>query len=259
MKKIISTVFIFLAASPVSFAAESITLKTPRGAEVKVTLHIPQGTHLPAIVVAPGQGCNSQGPLFETLGQMGATESVAIVRFEWNYCDLTSPHRTPSPELKNEIEDFQTVLEYAKSHTSLDRSKIILAGKSLGSIVAYAVFAKELAAKALVLLTPVCTYTTDANGTPLPEPLRICEENYPQLKEDSRPILMAMGNLDSLCLLPALYDFLKDSKGNISTFVAGGDHGFRIKDSKGNMDQTKTQRNIKTVVSATLNWVGLNF
>jgi predicted alpha/beta-hydrolase family hydrolase len=257
MKTLISTVLI-MTASTVSFATESITIKTPRGADVNVTLHIPQGSNLPAIVVAPGQSCNSKGPLFETLGQMGASESVAIVRFEWNYCNSNPSQPTPSPDLKNEIEDFQTVLEYIKSHTSINKTKIILAGKSLGSLVSYAVFAKELSAKALVLLTPVCSYTTDENGKPLPEPMKVCEENYPKIKDDSRPVLMTMGNLDSLCILSVLYDFLKDSKGNIATFVAGGDHGFRIKDSHGNVDQVKTQKNINTVVSATLNWIGIN-
>lgn len=258
MKRFIATNVLIMTASFTSCAAESIMLKTPRGADINVTLHMPQGSHLPVIVVAPGQSCNSKGPLFESLGQIVASENVAVLRFEWNYCNSNPSEPTPSADLKNEIEDFQTVLEYAKLHPSIDKTNIFLAGKSLGSIVASAVFAKDLSAKALVLLTPVCSYQTDDNGNPLPEPLKVCEENYPKLKSDSRPVFLTMGNMDSLCLLPILYDFLKDSKGNISTFVAGGDHGFRIKDSKGNIDQVKTQKNINTVVSAMLNWVGIN-
>lgn len=249
---------IFLIAILPTLAAETVVLKTPRGADVNVALHIPQGSNLPAVVVAPGQSCNSKGLLFETLGQDGLANGVAIVRFEWNYCNTNPTQPMPSANLVNEIEDFQTVLNYAKSHPSINKDRIALSGKSLGSIVAYAVFAKEVTSKSLILLTPVCSYTTDENGKPLRELLKVCEKNYPKIKDDSRSVLMAMGNFDSLCLLPVLYDFLKDSKGNISTYVAGGDHGFRIKDSAGTVDQIKTQGNLNSVVNAVLNWRAIN-
>ena len=236
-----------LVASKAAFAIESVTLKTSRGTEVSVTLHLPEGSDLPAVVVAPGQSCNSKGPLFETLGNSGANEEVAVVRFEWSYCNSKPAQPMPSDDLKNEIEDFETVLAYAKAHSAIDENKIVLAGKSLGSIVAYAVFAKEPNAKGALLLTPVCS-----------QPHSVCEQNYPKLKEDSRPVLMALGNKDSLCLLPVLFDYLKDSKGNISTVVAGGDHGFRVRDAAGAMDPEKTQKNINSVVTASLNWLALS-
>lgn len=255
MKSLILALFMI---APVAFAADTIILKTPRGADVNVTLHIPQGAHLPAVVVAPGQSCNSKGQIFETLGQAGFAEHVAVVRFEWDYCNSNPSQPTPSPELRNEIEDFQTVLEYARSNSSIDINKITIAGKSLGSIVAYSVFAKETEVKTLVLLTPVCSYTTDDNGNPLPNPLSVCEENYPKIKDDVRPVLMTMGNADNLCILPILYDFLKDSKGNIATVVAGGDHGLAVKDNAGNVDQVRTQNNIDAVVKSVLNWKAIN-
>ncbi|MBL7670076.1 MAG: alpha/beta hydrolase fold domain-containing protein [Bdellovibrionaceae bacterium] len=257
IRSIVTTVLILIASTK-AFTAEFLTLQTLRGLDVNVTLHIPQGSNLPAIVVAPGSSCNSKGPLFETLAQLGETAKVAIIRFEWNYCISNPSDPVPSFKYRDEIEAFQTVLEYTKQHASIDKTKIVLAGKSLGSHIAYAVFAKETSAKALVLLTPICSYTTDRNGTPLSEHQRVCEEVYPKLKDDKRPVLMTMGNDDSLCLLPILYDFLKDSKGNISTFVAGGNHGFSIKDSDGNVDQVKTEKNINTVISAILNWMDIN-
>jgi hypothetical protein len=44
----------------------------------------------------------------------------------------------------------------------------------------------------------------------------------------------------------------------VATFVAGGDHGFRVKDKAGNLNQAKTQNNIDTVVKAALNWIDIN-
>ena len=198
------------------------------------------------------------GPLFETLGTSGLNKNLAVVRFEWNYCNTKPAQPTPSANLLNEIEDFETVLKYAQAHTSIDKNKITLAGKSLGSLVAYAVFAKEPTFKTLALLTPVCSYTTDEDGKVLPVPLSVCDENYPKIKEDSRTLFMSMGDKDELCILPVLYDFLKDSKGNISTFVAGGDHGFRIRDSGGQVDEVKTNGNINAVAEALFNWKAIN-
>lgn len=246
---------ILFLMSQIALATEAtLLLKTPRGADVNVTLHVPVGANLPAIVVAPGRNCNSKGSLFETLGRSGAGNGVAIIRFEWHYCNENPVHPSPSPNLRDEIEDFQTVLNFAKSYGPLNSGKITIAGKSLGSIVAYAVFGKNPAVKTLVLLTPVCSHLTDDNGATMPEPQNVCEENYPGIKNDPRPILMTMGSRDGLCLLPILYDFLKDSRGNISTVVAGGDHAFSVRDDWGNQDPAKTGTNIDTVVQSVLNW-----
>jgi hypothetical protein len=83
----------------------------------------------------------------------------------------------------------------------------------------------------------------------------VCEESYPKMKSDPRPILMAMGDRDPNCRLDFLYDYLKDSQGNILVSVAGGEHGFRLFKADGSLDEARTERNIATVVSVLLNWL----
>lgn len=249
------TMFLILIAGQMMIAfADEIVLKTPRGAEIHMMRHIPTGISLPAIVIAPGQSCNSKNAIFESLGRTGSQRGVAVIRFEWNYCNTHPKTPIPSDDLKNEIEDFETVLEHTRFLTQIDKSRITIAGKSLGSVVAYSVFAQDAASKTLVLLTPVCSYVTGQDG----KPLAVGEKNYPKIKEDSRPILMTMGNSDTLCLIPVLDDFLKDAKSNISTFKAEGDHGFRVKDGAGNIDQAKTDANIAAVMDSILNWKNRN-
>jgi predicted alpha/beta-hydrolase family hydrolase len=257
VKNTILIVAVFISGKAFSIVDNQRVL-TPRGLEVEVTIHASStGQKNPTIIIAPGQSCNSKGPIFETLGNRGALANFTIVRFEWAYClkDPTQP--IPSADLKNEIEDFNTVLEYSRSLSYVDSNKLVIAGKSLGSVVAYSVFKSTPDAKSLALLTPICSYTTDEGGNPLPVPQQVCEESYPGLKEESRPIYLTMGDRDDLCILNILFDYLKDSKGNVLVNVAGGDHGFRLKKTDGTPDSDRTQRNIDVVIGSLLNWADL--
>jgi predicted alpha/beta-hydrolase family hydrolase len=257
MTTYIFLIFVTLFGS-VSFASAEIKrLTTSRGAVLEVTVHAAAAVNSPTIVIAPGVSCNSKGPLFEAVGNKGSLAGFTVVRFEWAYCLIDPTKPNPSPDLKNELEDYFTVLNYAKTLPSVDASKILLAGKSLGSIVAYTVFQSTESVKALILLTPVCSYITDDNGNPLEKPMQVCEENYPGLKKDIRPVMMAMGDKDDRCILNILFDYLKDSSGNIEVTVAGGDHGFRIKKSDDTVDDLRTMRNIDSVVTGVLNWADL--
>jgi predicted alpha/beta-hydrolase family hydrolase len=237
--------------------AETKKIPTPRGAMIEVTVHAAGNTPGPVIVVAPGASCNSKGPLFETIGKQGPAAGFTVVRFEWAYCLKDPKKPAPSDDLKNEIEDYRTALDFAKTLPSFDPARLVIAGKSQGSVVAYAVFRATPAAKALALLTPVCTYTTDEEGKPLPKPLRVAESSYPEMKKDARPILMSLGEQDDLCLVDVLYDHLKDSARNIAVSVTGGDHGYRIRGADGKVDDARTQRNIDAVVSGLFNWTEL--
>jgi hypothetical protein len=106
-----------------------------------------------------------------------------------------------------------------------------------------------------VLMTPVCTSNYDDHDQPLPIPLPVGAQNYPGLTASSRPIVIALGNADSLCSLPMLYDFLKDSKGNVSTVVLGGDHSW---DVTSGTDLNSVQRNAANVaegVQMVAHWI----
>lgn len=254
MKNIFLLICLVLVGSMSFASVETKTVFTRSGTPVQITLSSPSTTYQyrGAILIAPGQGCNSKSEIFESLFQ-GDLPGFIMARFEWSYCGTANPN--PSPDLKKEIEEYITALEYVKSLNVVDPSHIVLAGKSLGSIVAYSVFQKTPEAKALVLLTPVCSYTTDENGKPLPAPLNVCDENYPNMKKDSRPILMLTGEKDKLCILNILFDYLKDSNANINVNVVQGDHGLRVLNADGSVNASHTTKNIKIMVQMFLNWV----
>jgi hypothetical protein len=81
-------------------------------------------------------------------------------------------------------------------------------------------------------------------------------EYYPDFKNDPRPLLFALGNKDpDNCAISELAKILKDAGPQVRTVIVGGDHGFRILDSDGQMIVPLTQQNILRVVNSTLNWV----
>lgn len=231
---------------------ETKKILSPRGLEVEVTVHSSSNSKKPTIIIAPGQSCNSKGPIFETLGVSGSIENYTIVRFEWAYCLVDPAKPIPSDDLSAEVQDFQTVLEYARTIPTVDSDKIILAGKSLGSVVAYSVFKATPKAKGLVLLTPLFSYIGDDG-----KPVETGDEYYPGLKKDTRPVYLAYGDEDNACISHILFNYLKDATRNISVQTAGGDHGFRIKGLDGKVDNVKTQTNINSVIDAVLNWASL--
>ncbi len=238
--KLVILVFTLIYAQ--AKAQQTFSLKTPRGAMVHGIAHFPQSQKpLRALLVAPGRSCNSKGSLFEALGQMGEQKGLVVFRFEWSYCNNNPQSPAPTPGFKNEIEDFQTVLNFMKSLGTVKAQEIFIAGKSLGSVVAYSVFSQDSNARGAVLLTPVCVN----NG-----------EYYPGFKNDPRPLLFALGNNDpDNCAISELAKILKDAGPQVRTVIVGGDHGFRILDSDGQMIVPLTQQNILRVVNSTLNWV----
>ena len=246
-----------ILASTAALAATEFTLKTPRGTEVQVILHRSTSLQSRAILVlAPGQSCNYKNNLFERFGAESETSNIAVIRFEWSYCShANAEDRVPSQDLSFEREDFQTVLTFAQSFSYSDTQRIIVGGKSLGSVVAYQIFTRNNTLHSLLMLTPVCTYTKDAGPNPLPKPIEVGEENYPGISNEYRPILMALGDQDPLCLTPYLYDFLKTTKGNVSTLIGIGDHRFQSKNKQNVVDEQQTAKNISAILPPIFNWL----
>ena len=254
---IIAAALVSVLSAAKVFAVDDSVISTPRGAKVNVKTHKAAGANQPLLIVAPGQGCNWLGAMFESLATKGAERGYTVIRFNWNYCNSSPSDPQPSDKFVNEVEDFNAVLKFAKELPAVDTNHVFLAGKSLGSMVGQRVFTAHTDLRALALLTPVCSYETDDSGNQYPAPLPVTDESYPGLRDDKRQILMAGGSKDPICFLPILHKYLGESKGNIVTATFGGDHGLNIKNQAGIVDQSKTAGNINAFVVMVLNWLDL--
>jgi alpha/beta superfamily hydrolase len=124
--------------------AQPIKLKTPRGAVLDVIAEFPAGDGpFPTVILAPGQGYHMGLPAMEQTAKEMVVQRIAVYRFNWAYFSNDAKNGQPSKEYVAEIEDMTAVLTKVRSDPRVAKDKIAVAGKSLGSLVAWQVLAKK--------------------------------------------------------------------------------------------------------------------
>lgn len=224
----IIAVSLSLFFSGIGQASETKNLSTPRGASIEIIQEIPKGSGpFPVVILAAGQGYHMRLPLMEKLSQSLAANGIAVLRFDWAYFTRDPKQGKASADLSAEFEDMKTVVDFARGDQRFDQKRLMIGGKSLGSIIAWKVLRANPDLRGCLLLTPIC-------GAGKTSPLRLptAEESYSGLAQETRPIGFILGENDPACVKPQLYRFVADSKGPIRVAVIGGDHTFRVGSSK---------------------------
>lgn len=209
--------------------AQDIDVPTPRGAALKASVHVPKQPNGTAIVFAPGQGYHKELPLIKTGAETLAAGGFVVVRFDWAY--FTAKQR-PSPGFVQELEDLEAVLKYARERKDVRR--VILAGKSLGSLIAAMRAAKksdDLAGVALLTF-----------------PIHPQLPQHKSLLAIQAPTLVVCGNADRLCNPKQLYALAAQAKQQVDVVIIAGDHGFKEK------QEGRTDENLALAMHALLDW-----
>jgi pullulanase len=193
-------------------------------------------------------------PLVRGFAEKGVRQGLAVFRFNWAY---TAAKGQPSEDLSLEIEDMRTVLELVRRSPLVDPERIFLAGKSMGTLVAYRLFRQSPDVKGILLFTPLCTSSWTEAGERRPEPIPSGEENYPGLAEEPRPVWMGLGDRDPLCQLSMLHGFLQGTRGHVACTVVGGNHGLNLGPWNDPAFAEVNARNIAAGLEAGLHWVDL--
>lgn len=245
--------FIFSILFSLSTFAEEkeIEITTKRGTTLKAILHTPssEGPH-PALIIAPGQGYKMHYAIIEELAKKASGLGLSVLRFNWGYM---SDGGRQSEGYSLEKEDLLAVFDYLKNLSNIDKNNIILAGKSLGSIVSYDLFVKQKELKALLLITPVCAWPGESEEEYFP----VAGHFYSELVKELRPVHLILGNKDPHCQLPMLYNFLKDSRGNVSVNVVGGNHSLNLGDWQDPEFIEINAKNISIAVDSAVHWIDL--
>ena len=205
-------------------------------------IDVPVGTGpFPAAVVAPGQGYHMELPAIQQTARALVERGFVVYRFNWSYW-VRQPKGAPSADLSVEVRDIQRVLAKARADRRVDAKRVVVVGKSLGSLVAWLAFRADASLLAAALLTPVCGEQVVGAGAP-----SAIAANYPGLSQESRPVFFALGNIDPVCEPKVLYRYASTAAGSVRINVVSGDHGFNA----ATKDGASLARNVGMVAAAT--------
>ena len=169
----------------------------------------------PVIVLAGGQGYHMRLPIMEQTAEALLKEGIAVYRFDWRFYTRDPAKLEMSPGLADEAADYRAVLALVRADPRIDKARIFVGGKSLGSLVGYRVFASDPSLKGIALITPVC------HQGPV-------EKMYPGIEKETRPVAFILGDKDPVCPAARFHEYW-DPRSTSTTQQASitrGDHAF---------------------------------
>jgi hypothetical protein len=231
-----------LALAPAARAADEGVVNA-RGQRLVVQVDWPPGDgRFPAVVLAPGQGYHMALPAMDALARALTQQGLAVFRFNWAYFSA-EPKGQPSDDLLMELQDLQAVVTAARRHPRVVPENVSVAGKSLGSVVAWQALAADTKLRGALMLTPICSRVPKGDTLPRDE----TSENYPNFAQERRPTLWISGDRDPLCATSVLYRFVGASAQAARVAVVGGDHSFEQKGGSLAAVETALKRNLAAV------------
>ena len=199
-------------------AQDSIRGQTPRGATIEVIAEKPPGDGpFPAVILGSGSGYHSRLPILQRTAEELLKKGIAVYRVDWAYRVAGTKFDDEPRDKKAQIEDLRTALTLAENDPQIDRTRIALAGKSLGSVVAWQLLRTAPEVRGAILLTPVCDPKEDVKAPGL---------FYPDLAQEERPRLWIMGDVDPVCPVTALQQYIAAGGKGDRLAVISGDHSF---------------------------------
>ncbi len=233
-----------MAGNPVSAQqpVESFTFPGPDGSKLEALLTRPSKGQPPwsAVLVASGSGYPKEGAMFESLGRRAAGAGWLVLAFDWRY---TTAGGNPSSTRKKELADLEAALAYLMSRADVRHDRIVLAGKSMGSALAYQVFLDHPELFGAALLTPVFRSTEGA------------ERSYQGLSDQLRPILILAGDKDPLNNLDIMNGHISGHGSSLVVSLVQGDHGLNITRSQSPEKQAINRAHIDTSMAHMVKWL----
>lgn len=227
---LIVLLLIFIICSTLSAVEQKDVSKPPSMPEYN--LHLPQiKGKSPCVIICSGQGYHKDLPLIKEFALLAEKQGFAAVRFNWSYFTAKG---SPSAEGSVELKDIESILKMVRQHPAIDTSRIYIAGKSMGSLLAYYAFMEHQELKGCLLLTPLLPDAEQGNAY------------YPELAKEKRPVAFILGDRDyQMCKLAELYKYLGTCPQHIPVVVLAGDHGIQLENKKN--DDAITKLNLESI------------
>ena len=199
---------------------------------------------IPCLIIAPGAGYHKDLPLIKNLAEESVKNGFAVITFNWDY--FTDGEKA-SENYTQEIKNITDLIDFTLSNDKVDTEQIYVAGKSLGSVLAYrAVNKGEYKDKiaGLILLTPI--FPNEEFGLQL----------HQNIKDYNKPTFICVGSNDKAnCDLKTLYSIFSESESTTSISVLPGDHGFNIEPFQSGVISDINNQNIDLAVTNIMQWL----
>ena len=231
-----------LAFAACSFGADRDFSADWGHGKVKATISYPSGKgKVPVIFIASGRSGGMNTNIIKGFADKVVRDGMIAVRFDYDYY---AKKGEPSKGLTDETDQFNAVITEAMKDSRVDSKRVIIAGKSLGSVVAHRVFASKSSYLGEVLLTPVIPTLDDG------------QRLYPNLVVSGRPVVLVVGNQDTEnAPLGVVYNYLRDASRKIMLDIVAGDHGFEVTTGTDANAQKLNQANADAALETAEYWV----
>jgi uncharacterized protein len=216
---------------------ELAKVPTARGVALEASIHKPAKPNGCAVAMAPGQGGGRERAVVKKTSEALAAAGFTVVRFDWAYF---TAKKEPSEDLSTEVADLDAAVEFARKLPGI--KKVIVAGKSLGTMAAVKRLERKQEDPAALLLLTLPLSMGDEAATP--------REGMDPLLRTSIPTLVVVGDHDPLCPLPMLYAFAAKASTPFRAVVVPGDHSL----SKAKGDESETDENVGLCAAAAVLW-----
>ena len=141
----------------------------------------------PAVMIVPGLRYPMDGPIFKQMTRIVVDMGFVVVRLNLVFYLNDPVNGMPSDDLEVELNELQALDLQLRMDKKVDPSRIVILGKSFGSVVAWKVFRSRKDYLAGILMTPLCAEEGDSH--------------YPISSEEVRPVLLIAGDNDPYCKL----------------------------------------------------------
>ena len=188
-------------------------------------------------MLAPGVGYDMDQPLIKRTADRLAQRGFLALRFNWDFYTKKTPR---APALRNEIEDLRAALAFLRHDKSVDRQRIFVLGKSLGSLAAVETAAADQDLAGLVILT----FAMHDPGRP--KAVRPIAEKLTGLE---LPVLIIGGDKDPLCNTEALDQLVSRCRPRPEVLIVPGDHTLQTNSPEA------TEQSIERAVTGMVDWL----
>lgn len=201
----------------------------------------PNQGRLPVVIIASGRSGGMGTNLIKGFADKAVRDGIIAVRFDYEYY---AAKKEPSKGLVDESDQMDAVLNQTLKDPRVDPKRVVIAGKSLGTVVAHRAFTANASFLGEVLLTPIITSVEDG------------QRLYPNLPLAGRPTALIIGNTDTEnAPLGVVYNYLKDASRKIMVDIVAGDHGYGVTDLTATPGKHLNDANADSALEVAEYWV----